>query len=217
METKFQTSFIPKKPITPVVGQHTPQHRQHTSVFMAFAVILFLASLGGIGGAYAWKQLLLTNQQNYKKELAQREEQFDIDNIEYLNQVNIKIDTAKQLLNKHLATSQIFEVISRMTSENIRFLDLDLTTPQIAGEEIEITMKGYGTSWTAVAWQSDVLGQLERYGLRKVIKNPILANPALQTGGFVNFSFSAVVDPQALSYKTAVTGVPIDTGTGNPQ
>jgi hypothetical protein len=65
-------------------------------------------------------------------------------------------------------------------------------------------MQGYGSSLSAVAFQSDVLNQLEQYGLRKIIRNPILSDPALDANGTVSFNFSATIDPAALSYMKSV-------------
>ena len=47
METKFQTSFIPKAPL--LSDQKVRRRGAGTSVFMAIAVIIFLASIGGAG------------------------------------------------------------------------------------------------------------------------------------------------------------------------
>lgn len=214
METKFQTSFIPKKPIASIPNQALGAHHAGASLFMIFAVILFIASLGGIGGVYAWKQILLKQQASQKQELVDREKQFNVDLIEHLKQVNIKIDLGKQILARHLAVSQIFGIISQMTIESVRFMSMTLSAPVDPGKDIELTMSGYGANLPSVAFQSDVLSQLERYGLRKIVKNPILANPNLDpTGSTVSFNFTASIDPTALSYEKAVNGESSNTGS----
>ncbi len=208
METKFQTSFIPKKPLIPpggMSGLNTSPRRHTTSLFMSLAVILFILSLLAAGGMYFWKSYLLSSQASYKTQLAERERQFNADLIEELKRQNVKIDLAKQLIGNHLAVSQIFDIIGRLTIENVRFLSMDLTAGANSGEGIKVAMKGYGTSFSAVAFQSDVLGQLEQYGLRKVVKNPILSDPALDSSGTVSFGFSATIDPASLSYEKSVT------------
>ena len=222
METKFQTSFIPKKPITPIggagssMGISTPK-RKHTSYFMAFAMIVFILSLSGVGLAYGWKVILAKQQEGYKQELKEREKLFNIDLIEQLKQVNVQIDTAKNLLRNHLAVSQIFDIISRMTAENIRFLNLDLTVPNPnigdSGSGLTVTMSGYGNSFSAVAFQSRVLSQLERYNLRKIIKNPIISEPALDSEGTVSFGFSATIDPTTFTYDNFVNPLPVEAET----
>jgi hypothetical protein len=173
---------------------------------MTIAVLLFVVSLIGVGGAYLWKQYLISAQENYKQTLIEREKQFNIDQIEQLKQVNVQIDTAKKLLRDHLSVSQIFQIISKFTIESVRFLSLDLTAAATPGNDLKIAMTGYGTSFSAIAFQSDVLGSLEQYGLHNIVKNPILSNPALNQSGTVSFGFSASVDPANISYESLISG-----------
>jgi len=214
METKFQTSFIPKKPAASAIGNvSSVSHKHTTSIFMTIATLLFIVSLAGAGGAYAYKQYLLSAQDTYKQDLATREQQFNTDLIQQLKAENVKIDLAHQILNSHIALSQIFDIIGRMTIETVRFLSLDVTVPSVptpgsaqsaTTDGVKISLQGYGTSFSAVAFQSDVLGQLDQYGLRNIVKNPIISSPALGTNGTVAFGFSAVVDPSSLSYENMI-------------
>ncbi len=201
METKFQTSFIPKRPLIPTSGLNPAAPKRSFSYFMAIAVLLFIISIGAAGGSYFWKSYLETAQIGYKTQLAQREKQFNPNLIEDLKRQNVKIDTGKQLLANHIAVSHIFDIIGRLTIEDVRFMSMEMTTGATKNEGIKIALKGYGTTLSAVAFQSDVLGQLERYGLRKVVKNPILSDPALDTNGLVAFGMTATVDPVSLSYE----------------
>ena len=212
METKFQTSFIPKKPIISVGGAGTnfapaPRSRHVTvSIFFNIGLLLFIVSLGLALGVYAWKSVTLSSQENLKQQLAERQKQFNPDLIEELKRVNVKIDVARKLMENHLALSNIFGVISRLTTERVRFSSLDLSAPGAQSNDIKVTMKGVGADLSAVAFQSDVLGQLDQYGLRKIVKNPILSDPTLETSGVVSFGFSASIDPSTLSYANSIGG-----------
>ena len=78
MDTKFQTSFIPKKPITvQEVGV-----RGSLSIFVLISVILFLISAGGAVGVILWKQQLLVEQETLKTNLEERKKQFDFELID---------------------------------------------------------------------------------------------------------------------------------------
>lgn len=206
METKFQTSFIPKKPISTIGGPTVaPTKHRGASWFMTFSVLVFILSLAAVGGAYAWKQVLVSAQAGYKTQLAERQKQFNVDLISQLKEANVKIDIAKTLLRNHVAMSQIFGIISRITIENVRFLSMDVSGPKKAGGDLTVTLAGYGSNLSAVAFQSDVLNQLEQYGLRKIVKNPILSDPSLNTNGTVSFGFTASIDPSSLSYENIVS------------
>jgi hypothetical protein len=206
MEPKFQTSFIPKKPVaqsgSAVISK--PSHKGMSSVFMSVAVFLFIASLLALGGAFLWKQYLTQAQVDEKKQLADREKAFDTNLIETLKAENVKIDSSRKVLQGHIASSAIFDIIGRLTSEHVRFLSFDFTAPASAKDGMKISLQGYGSNLPAVAFQSDVLGSLEQYGLRKIVKNPVLTEPSFDTTGNVSFGFSATVDPSALNYESVL-------------
>jgi hypothetical protein len=205
METRFQTSFIPKKPFTPVGGLNvqTPHHPV-ASLLMTLSGLVFIVSIVAAGGMYFWKSYLLSAQDTYKTELAEREKQFKPELIEDLKRQNVKIDLARDLLANHLATSMIFDIIGRMTIENVRFSSMDLSVGSNPNDGVKISMRGYGLNLPAIAYQSDVLGQLEKYGLRKVVKNPILSDPTVESDRTVSFGLSAVVDPTSLTYRKSL-------------
>lgn len=177
---------------------------------MTVAVLVFIASLAGGAGAFAWKKILISSQASYEEQLKIRRQQFNIDLIEQLKQANVKIDTARNLMASHLATSQVFDILSRMTIQNVRYVDLDLSGPTLPGEPVTLSLKGVGTTFSALAFQSQVLSELEQFGLRRVVKNPILSNPTQSSAGGVSFSLTATIDPVNLSYERSVTTMSSD-------
>lgn len=179
--------------------------RRGTSVYMVLAVVIFLGSLGAAGGAYFWKQYLISQQQSFKIDLKNRENEFNPDLIQQLKVANVQIDTAKQVLASHIALSQVFGIIQQFTIANVRFLTLTMTGPTSQNSGVDISMNGYGTNLAAVAFQSDVLGQLAQYGLSKIVKNPMISDPALDPAGKVSFGFKATLDPVSLSYERLVS------------
>jgi hypothetical protein len=209
METRFQTSFIPKKTAAPLGGLSTPvQKRTGISIYMTLAVLLFIASLGSIGGLYAWKAKLLADREEYKKQLNTKEKQFKPAQIEELKHQNVKIDLAEGLINKHIATSAIFSILSQITIEHVQFLNMDLTVGEKPGDGVKISLRGKGTELKALAWQSDVLASLEQFNLRKVVTNPTISDPSQDPkGNNVSFSFSANIDPNSLLYTKKFAAV----------
>ena len=213
METKFQTSFIPKKPLPSAAGGVAtlgvlPPRKHHSmSLFLDIAILLFIVSFAAAGGTYLWKSILISSQESYKQQLAERQRQFNPELIEELQRVNVKIDAAGQVLSRHIVLSNVFDIISRLTIENVRFVNLDLSIPTVTqGSGIKVALSGYGTNLSTVAFQSDVLGQLQQYGLSKIVKDPVLSDPSLEANGLVSFRFSALIDPATLSYQKSVSG-----------
>ena len=113
--------------------------------------------------------------------------------------IETKIGLAKKVLNEHLSTSQVFDRIARMTADSIRFISMDLTSPG-GGKPIVLNLSGYGASYNVVAFQSDLLGQLESIGLRQDILNPVLTNPIQNQNGTVSFDLTANINPEKIGY-----------------
>ncbi|MCL5782201.1 MAG: hypothetical protein M1459_02490 [Patescibacteria group bacterium] len=226
METKFQTSFIPRKPLPTAgapggvgVGMNFSRPQAHrsrgNSLFFNLSILLFIISLGAAGGMYGWKSYMQKSQEDLKNQLADRENQFNPSLIEELKRINVEIDSATRLLNNHIALSNVFDIISRFTVDKVRFTSFDLSAPQNNSGLININMKGYGTTLSVVAFQSDVFSKLDEYGLRKIVKNPILANPSLDDTNTISFDFSAAIDPSTLLYKNSVSGGSDDASSTN--
>ncbi len=218
MEPKFQTSFIPKKQAYPAIGgiggAPAPKVVHHgTSIFMSLAILLFVVSLGSVGGVYLWKQYLVKAQEDYKTELAKNESQFKLELIEQLKKANTQIDQARQILRNHVAISQVFaKVLQPITVINVRFLSMELKGAA-KGSGLDLTMKGYGSNLATVAFQSDVLGKLSQYGLSNIVKDPALSDPLIDAKGVVSFGLSASVDQDSLLYKQEISPAAGSSGT----
>lgn len=214
MEAKFQTSFIPKKMPSPIgISVGAPKNHAGTSILMIVGVLSFIISILAAGGSYGWNRYLLVQQDKYRIQLIERRKQYEssLTDLEKVKAINVKIDAASLLLSKHVALSQIFAIISQLTTENVRFLNLDLTMPgEQVNDGVKISMHGYGTSLAAIAWQSDVLSHLDQYDLRQVVKNPILSDPSLDTNSTVAFGFTATIDPTKLLYSNGFKKVETD-------
>ena len=209
MENKFQTSFIPRKPMTPVggaaggAGPIAPKRHIAGSLFVSLSTVAFVISVATAAGAFVWNTVLLTQQDSYKVELQKRENLFKPNTIQDLKNASIKLNTAKKLISDHLAVSQIFNIISLLTTEKVRFTSLDLVTGLSDG--ININLKGSGFNFSTVAWQSDVLNKLQEYGLHNIVKNPVLSDPTPDQNGTVTFNLSAAIDPKNILYDNTAS------------
>ena len=207
MEPKFQTSFIPKKPLVATPGNHA---RHSISIFLTLSVIVFIISIAGAGFTYVWQKVLLNQQNQYKIDLAKDQDQFEPDLIKTLTQANTKIDDAKKLLNNHLDVSKVFGIISGLTISSVQWKNFSFSAPSEvnsspsgpAANEAKISMQGEADNFYSVAYQSDVLGKSSQLGSNMIIKNPVLSNLSVTPDGKVDFSFSAMVDLSELSYMS---------------
>lgn len=198
METKFQTSFIPKKPITTQVAVRTSSP---ISVFFLVGVVLFIGALAGAGGIIVWQQQLDAKQESLKAEVEKQKKQFDSDFLGVLKQKTNKISSAKELLNNHLSVSDVFNMIGAITVENVRYKNFKMIYDPKGNKPVDIAMSGEAKNYETIAYQADVLAD------NKYLHNAYLASPQLQANGYVNFSLTGTVDPADIKYVNAFGGL----------
>lgn len=205
METKFQTSFIPKKPLMP---QETSRSRAPTSIFMSIGILIFIVSLVAAGLSFFAKDYLLKAQVKLKEDLAENEKRFNEPLIEKIKKANLKIDIAKELLKNHAAVSEAFNIIATLTAEKVYFTSFEIMAPEAAANatggttgSYKIRMKGVADSFNSIAWQSDVFNKSVKYGTTKVVKNPVLSDLIVDQSGNVSFFFSAELALPDISYS----------------
>lgn len=221
METKFQTSFIPKKPL--ISNESTRVHAP-TSILMIIGVIVFLASIGGAAFTFFAKGYLEKSQESLRVDLAANEKRFNVPLIEELKKANTKIELANQFLKNHVAVSEAFTILSALTVEKVRFSSLSFTASiptTVAGAPLgapsfKVQMKGLADSFNSIAFQSDVFSRSAKYGTNKVVKNPILADLTVDTEGLVNFVFSSELSLDDISYIKMLQDDEIIAGTTTP-
>jgi hypothetical protein len=201
METKFQTSFIPKKPITAGTTSRVQSSSGSGGLFNLFAIIVFIISLAGAVFAYIWMGVIVNTGKQYQATLQTNENEFNPALISTLDRASMKINFAKSLLANHLAPDAIFGIIGGLTAEDISFSSLSYTAPKASNNYINLTMSGVGTSYSAIAFQSDVFGSSVQYGENIAVKNPVLSGLGLNENGNVSFSFSAELDPSNIVYS----------------
>lgn len=214
METKFQTSFIPKKPI---LAQESVHNSASTSIFMVIGLLLFLASIGAAGLTFVGKAYLLKAQEQAKKDLTSAEKRFNLPLIESIKKANLKIDAATKLVKNHIAVSEVLKIVGGLTAEKVRFTSFDFSAGGSDGVAVgqensngqsqstyKIRMKGVTDTFNSVAWQSDVFGDSKKYGTNKVLKNPVLSDLSVDAAGNVTFNFSADISASDILYEKAL-------------
>jgi hypothetical protein len=191
--------------------------RHSVSILLTVSVALFILSLGGAGFAFAWEKVLDSQQNKYKDDLAADQNQFNTSLISTLTAANEKINLAKDLIQNHLAASEIFNIIGQLTITSVQWKSFTFSAPAVSGSsagransgtnnDITVSMQGEADSYYSVAYQSDVFGQSSEFGSNNVIKNPVLSNLSVGSDGKVGFSFTASVDPSELSYVSELSG-----------
>ena len=188
METKFQTSFIPKTTLEPVAnGAKKP-----LGLFVFLSTIIFFISAVVAAGAFGWDKYLESRKTTMKSDLEKNIKAFEPQTIDQYVRLDNRINSAKELLSKHVAVSYIFDFLEDETLQSIGFTDFKYGVAPDGGATL--ALNGSAKSYNAVAYQSIVFGR------ERALKNPIFSNLDLDNAGNVVFNFTTNVDPGFIAY-----------------
>jgi len=190
METKFQTSFIPKQPVTDAPRHHASA----ASLIFLVSFILFMASVAAAGGDFIYGQIMQRNITQGTSQLSINKNAFDPNTIQEITLLNDRINSVYTLLKNHRSVSTLFQVLENTTLKSVQFTDFSYDS---SGDKITISMKGKAFNYETVARQSKSFTDPT---LTNVFKSPIFGDLTLDSQGDVSFSFSATVDPVLVSY-----------------
>ena len=189
METKFQNTFIPKSALdTPSIAVARP------ASFLTFlAMIIFLLSGAVAGGVYLWGQYLTGQVTSLNQNLQTNKSAFEPGTIEQYARLNSRFDSARSLLQSHVASSAFFDLLNKDTLKTVQFSDL--TYSQDGTGSISIKMSGKAKSYNSVAYQAKI------FSSEPVFKNAVFSNLDLDQSGNVVFEFDAQIDSSLVTYQ----------------
>jgi hypothetical protein len=175
------------------------------SLFSLIGIVLFVVTLA-VGGAAFFYQGVLKNQiTESEATLNQAKEAFDPELINEIVRLDTRIETAKTLLAGHTSVTPLFDYISTITLQTVRFRNFSFA--YLAPDKIIVTMQGQGQSYASVALQSDLLDE------QKYLRETSVGDMSLEPTGLVSFSVSTVIDPVLLSYDQSINPM---TSTSSP-
>lgn len=166
---------------------------------MLLALLLFLLSLLGGGGAFAYERFLKASIGAKAASLERAQEAYSPAVIQDLLHLDSRLNEASGLLQKHVAPSAILFFLSSVTLEKVQFtsFEYELQTDGSA----KITLGGIGDSFSTVALQSD------EFGASKILRDVVFSNIAIEKGD-VSFTVVATVDRPFLLYSRSLTQEP---------
>jgi hypothetical protein len=202
MEPKFQTSFIPQKPVTGDV--HPVSHTGSTFAVVPFvAGLLFVGSLVAAGGAYFYSIQLEKQIAGKAESLTQIESKLDTPVFDELRLASQQMKAVRSLLEKHVATSQIFAFLeqnilptTQLDSFNMRFNDKG---------QPEVLVKSQIQSYIQAVRQAQVLKE------SPLVISVRFGDLSLTQNGTVQTDFTIVFDPKVSSYAQSITSLSLAT------
>ncbi len=186
---QFQTSFIPKQ--NTMGSIKSP--RRVVNFISLIALIFFIASIVLAGGVFMYKIVLNKQIEGLKEDLVKSQNAFEQDFANQVIRLETRIDTAGELLKKHIAPSEIFGMLEGKTLSSISFSSYEYSS---SGEGMpSISMKGEADDFEAIANQS-----IHFSDRTTGIREPVFSGLTVTLDGVV-FDFSAKIDPTTISYE----------------
>jgi len=204
METKFQTSFIPKKPVV-----EERRGGSSMSLFLLLSIIVFLVSLGLVGWIFMQKNLLINKIKVAQTTIQSNKGQFEEETIKTWIRLDSRMKVATTLLDKHVSVSPVFGFIQGATLKNVRFNTFNFSSNgknESGAQSIKVSMTGQTVDSESTGFQTISL-QAEEFGninYRKMITNPVVSNLNPNSDGSVSFSVSLNVVPEFLSFSKKI-------------
>ena len=194
MEPKFQTSFIPKKPINSPAGSgielvHT------TSIFSIIATVIFIVTILTSGALFFYQSLLKQQIVTAKKGIDDATKVLEPDRIKMLIDADNTIISSKSLLENHVVVSKVLSLLSELTVKKMRFTELNYTNKD---GNPTLAISGVVQTYNALAEQQDAFLSNEN------IVNPMFSNFNLGDNGYILVNFSADIKPELVSYKNMI-------------
>jgi hypothetical protein len=186
---KFQTSFVPQKP---VVNASPRIKAKKSSFFTIFTTIIFLGFVVAAVGVFVYKIGLENQITGQLSDIEKAREKLDEALIGRATALNDKIISIGQLLNDHQAPSQVLGLLETHTLPQIRILNFEYEFD--AQQNILISGSGIGVGYESIILQSD------EFSKSNAIKDLVFSSVQRGENNLVNFNFSAKIDRQFVLY-----------------
>ena len=187
MATNFQSSFIPKEPITEEVFK-----KKKAGLFGILVVSLFVATIIISIALFAYKSILGNEIESVKSQLVAAEKSIDKKTIGEMFQFSQKLSIVKSLISKHQAVSGLLGELASSTVISVQFTNFNYDASAKGG--LSVNMDGKTDSYASVALQEHVFSQ------NKNFKSVSISSLQLSDNGSVSFKVSMTIDPKILVY-----------------
>jgi hypothetical protein len=193
MDKSFQTSFIPKKPLT----IESSSSGESMSILSFIATVLIVGTLLALGGVYLYKSYLTQQKASAESSLAASRGRFEPTTIKQLEIFDKRTNVSKQLLSSHVVMSPFFDTLANLTVPSIQYTKFNIETTE---KSTSVTMSGIARDYQYIALQAQTFNNAPGF----YFKNVVFSDLAKDKKGGVTFKVSFDVDPALFSYEKDV-------------
>jgi len=193
MENSFQTSFIPKRPVT----TNPVPHKSSTSLFSILAVLLLIIMGVASGGLFLYKNYLIGQKKVLSSSLAKVRDSFEKNTIDELELYDKRSSAAKQILDGHIVLSPLFALLGDLTIPEVQYTKFSHDTTD---KGFSVKLSGVAADYRSIALQADSFNSTKGRSFRNVVFSNLTKNKDNSVG----FDLEFTVDPTLLSYEKNV-------------
>ena len=203
MDSKFNTSFIPKKSLqadtsTSPKDKYINRRATHYGPGFFLTFLIFIASIVGTVGVFGYTTIVNKRIDGYKTTLDEQQNRFDSSVVDELLRVESRIDNARELVVNHTVLTQLFSKIEAVTLRRIQYTELFYEN--VAGERPFMSLFGTAEDYKSVAQQTTVFRKDD------LIHNPIMVElERNDTTEDVTFAVDTSVDEKLISFSAALS------------
>jgi hypothetical protein len=182
-------SFVPQSQLEPIT------YRRGPGILFIACLLVLIVSLAVWGGLFIYKNKISEEENILASSLQRAKEAFQLPTINNLKDLSDQIEVAKNLLNKHISPSAVFDLLERSTVKKITF---NLFTFDVNPTEgMLVSLSGVAPDYKTLAQQSSVFEQEEG------IIRAEFSNFRLSEEGEVEFSVKILLEPSFVNYKVS--------------
>lgn len=208
MDTRIQTSFIPKKPV-----DGSPSAKATGGIFYFLGTLIFVISIIASVVVFGYQKYLEGNISQMENQLSIARQELEPELIQELARADRRFNAAEEIINGHTMLSELFDMLQKLTLQNIAFSSFTFSHDT---KGFHFSLNGEGRSYATVAYQAKIFSE-EPY-----FKNTQFSELDLNDSGNVIFVVKSDLDQKAVSYgefiKKMTGGTPLTTvETGSSQ
>lgn len=172
----------------------------YTGSSMAFlptiGSLLFVATLVVSGGLFIYDHILSSQITDASKALVLAKASFDPETMNQLITASNQIQSAKRLLDSHVAVSGMFALLEANVLPGVSFTSFEFQRQP--DNSVKISLEGQGSSYATLAEQAQIFSKLP------YLQKQTFSEFTLTDKGTIAVKFQAMVDPNLISYKQAL-------------
>ncbi len=202
MDSKFNTSFIPKKSLQADTGsssgdKYVSRRTTHYGPGFFLTFLIFVASVVASIGVFGYTTIVNKQIDEYKKTLDEQQNKFDSAVVDELIRAESRIENAKDLVVNHTILTQLLSKLEAITLRRIQYTELTYVDETDA--QPLLTLLGIAESYKSVAQQTTVFRN------DNLIHNPIMVELEKSNDtDDVTFALEASVDEKLISFSATL-------------